>query len=460
MFQIDPHSARTDLYGIGKGEAQVIDLSPTMERAAEERKQSFANKQSIEKRKDSREDDLYNRIGDLDKASIYAGHRPEFAAKQKELSDFTVKNIQKLREGDSEAIMQFQDLYSSIRTNAELSKNFREQKERIGLELLKDPAAYRDESIDYLTNTGRDENGDISYEIDPSKIRKNVDLMGDFDKTVRPLIDKVAQGSSYSYTDAQGNEHSVDHNSFDENQATVLLQDRLKHPEVAEQAAYSFNKLPPEEKAKYTDYNDYYIKSLLPYATVNKNKTVDKKSPDKKEYTYENGAWSNDDYAWSYNKGKVVGEPKPGFRKGDEYEEISLSNRKTDADNKPVALTKGNGETVYGIPKGVIKKKGWASWMVAIEEVDKKTGRPKTDKKGDVNVTYEPVRNNKSKLQGEYGFDIDTAIKEVDKKTASDKPATSSGSSSVKKIKTGDVIDGYKFKGGNPNDQKNWEEVK
>ena len=443
MYDNSAPSAESQ-YGIGKGLAQVIDLTPLRENAANEAKFNYAKRQADQAKKDKRASDIYSALGDLDSAAIYSGHRPEFAQAQKDLSSFVYENIDKLRSGDTDTTMQFQNMYSQIKTNAELSKNFRETKERLGLEIAKDPTKYRPESIDYYTQSGRNPDGSLSYELDPSQLKTNTDLITDFKTNIRPIIEDMAKGKSYSYTDAQGNETSVDINNFDRKSARALLLEQVKRPEVAEQAAYEFNKLSPDEQNQYGDFNEYYVEKMMPMALVDQNKTVVKKGEDKK-YTFKDGAWTNDTYAWTYNKGKIAdrAEPAPGFEQGDEYEEISLSNRKTETDNKPIALTQANGETHYGIPKGIIKKKGWDQWRVAVEQVDKKTGRPVVGKNGKVKVAYVPLKNNTAKIQGEYGFNAEEAIKEV----SGSQPST---------VKKGQVVNGYTFLGGDPKDQKNW----
>lgn len=420
------------IYGIGKGQAQVVDLSPLREGAREEARLNFSKKEADEKRKAGRMADIYSSLSDLDKYAIYSGHRPEFAQKQKELRQYVIDNIGALKSGNDEMVtMKFQDMASEIRTNAELSKNFREQKERLALEIAKDPTKFRKESIDYFTNSGRNEDGSISYELDPGQLKTNTDLVTDFRTNVRPIIEDLAQGTSYSYTDAEGNQSSVDINNFDEPHARDLLKDQLrKRPEVAEQAAYNYSKLPAEDQKQYADFTEYYVEEMLPMAIVNKNKTVIKKGEDKK-YTFKDGAWSNDTYSWTYNEGKVregakktvtlpdgskkeVTNIAPGFKDGDTYQEISLSNRKTETDNKPIALTQANGETIIGIPKGLIKKDDWDTWRVAIEHTDK-DGKVLKDKEGKAKIAYLPVKNNTGKIQGEYGFNVQDAIKEVDK---------------------------------------------
>ncbi len=418
MFNITTGEARTDLFGINKGDAQIFDQSGAQEVIGQQQKMKFARSQAEEKQKAGRESDILGNIGNLDKVAIYSGHRPEFAQGQKELRDYVVQNISKLKAGDADATMEFQDKYSRLRTDMELSKNFREQNEAYGLQVLKDPTAYRDESIDYLQTSGRNEDGTMNFVLDPSKIKKNTDLTADFRTNVRPIIEDMAQGKSYSYTDAEGNQTSVDINNFDTSHATELLKDQLRtRPEVAEQAAYNYSKLPEEEQANYTDFTDYYVAKMLPMAIVDQNKTVVKKGGDK-EYSFKDNAWSNDTYSWTYNKGKVAegAEPAPGFTQGDEYEEISLSNRKTETDNKPIALTQANGATLVGIPKGLIKKDGWDSWKVAVEHIDPKTGRPVIVKGGKAKMAYVPVKNNTAKIQGEYGFNVNDAIKEVGSK--------------------------------------------
>lgn len=272
--------AKTELYGIGKGSAQVFDTDILRDNIKLNRAERFNREQSKVKRDKANEDDAYGAISDLSKIDIYAGHRQEFADQQAKLRDFTIKNIGKIRSGDAATVMQFQDIKNSISNAANLSKNFREQKEAVGKEMEKDIGAYRPESIDYFVNSGRDADGKMEFEFDPTKIRKNLNLDDDVTKNVRPIVEDMAKGKSYTYENSDGTRTLVDINNFGDKDAETILQDRLKHPEIAEQAAYNYNHLSPKEQDQYSDYQDYYIERQKPKLLVNQNKTVRQGSPD------------------------------------------------------------------------------------------------------------------------------------------------------------------------------------
>ncbi len=281
-YKINPHDAMTDLYGVDKGAAQVIDISPTMRRLEQKRNQSYLTAANKEKERNTRGNALNKSVQDLAGIAIHPEHQQAFADEQAKLAKFVNTNIGELRAGDPEATMQYQQMYNNIKTTAELSKNFREQQEKVGLEVAKDPTKYRDESIQYLLGSAKKEDGSLNFELDPSKIRQNVDLINDFRTNVRPIIEDIAKGKSYTYEDAQGNEYTIDKNNFDAKHAEEFLRDRLKNGVIAEQAAYDFGKLSPEEQGKYSDYNDWYVKKMLPLAIVDQDKIVNRKKEDEK----------------------------------------------------------------------------------------------------------------------------------------------------------------------------------
>ncbi len=272
MFKIDTGQARIDEYD------KPLDLTMANEDIARVQ-QAKQNQQNLKRKEENgREENAYSDINDLGKTAIYEGHRPEFAQKMTALKDYTLKNINKIRSGDPQAIMGFQDMKNDIQTTGELSKNFREQKEAVDRSVLaqesKEHGSVRDETFDYLKNAGHDENGQMNFQIDPSKIKSNTDLIKDFKTNVRPIIDDVAKGNTYDYTNPDtGIKTTITKDNLTEDQSKNFLKDELKKHVIYEQASHDLSKEPEDVQKKYGhDVNSYYMDKLLPYARVNRDK--------------------------------------------------------------------------------------------------------------------------------------------------------------------------------------------
>jgi hypothetical protein len=176
-FRIDPSEARTDLYGIGKGAAQVLDLSPLREQAAQEQKQNFIKKQEAQKAGEDRLSGVYSQLALLNKISILPREQKMFADEQTALYDDVKKNISAIRAGDANALLAIQQRIGELNTKAELSKNTREQIEAITKEMLsKGYDKYRPQSIEYMNDFINNPANNGNYNYDPSQISERIDL--------------------------------------------------------------------------------------------------------------------------------------------------------------------------------------------------------------------------------------------------------------------------------------------
>ena len=135
MFRIDTGQARADLYGINKGAAQVLDLSPLRENAQAEADRNFAKQQLKSKQEQAREEDIMANLSVAGKVAIMPKDRGLIAGKSKAVRDYVVQNIDALKKGDANAMMQYQNLAGDLTTSAEQSKNFREAWEQRGLNI-------------------------------------------------------------------------------------------------------------------------------------------------------------------------------------------------------------------------------------------------------------------------------------------------------------------------------------
>lgn len=205
MFRLDTGQARTDLYGINKGAAQVIDLSPLREQAAQERKENFAQAQLDKKEGENRVSDIATEVSGLNKLAVLDRERPMFAELQSDLYKDVKNNIEKIRSGDTNALLEIKQKLGDIYTKAELSKNTREQLEKYSAAMLnKGFDKYNQKSVEYINDyiTNPENNG--TYQFDPSQIYENFDFGEHVVKNLYPYASKYAndnkKGLNSSFT--------------------------------------------------------------------------------------------------------------------------------------------------------------------------------------------------------------------------------------------------------------------
>lgn len=175
MFRLDTGQARTDLYGIGKGEAQVLDLSIMQRNNEINRAEEQQNRLYRQKQADERESGVIDSISGLSKLAILPREQKMFAQMQDELYNDVKKNIGKIRNGDKQAEIEIMQKISDIYSKAELSKNMREQLEKYDAMMLqKGYDSYRDKSIEYMNDFAFNEEHNGNYDFDPSQITEKV----------------------------------------------------------------------------------------------------------------------------------------------------------------------------------------------------------------------------------------------------------------------------------------------
>ncbi len=200
-FRINPGEARTDLYGINKGAAQVVDLTPLRQQAEHENQRNFAKQQTEAKAQEDRVNDVNSQLSGLNKLAVLDRERPMFAEKQAALYDTVKKNIGKIRAGDNNALLEVQQQLGDIYTSAEQSKNTREQLEKYSAEMLgKGFNKYRKDSVDYLHDyvSNPKYNGDYTS-FDPSQISERFDYAAHVRDKLLPYAQKTAKANEHGY---------------------------------------------------------------------------------------------------------------------------------------------------------------------------------------------------------------------------------------------------------------------
>jgi len=256
MYNNSTADARTDLYDIGKGAAQIIDTKQTQENLLQKKKEDFAAKQAKEKEAADTEADVMSNLSKMGSIEIMPKDQQMFAEKAQGIRDFVNKNHDKLRNGDIGATLEFQRLYGDYNTNAEMSKNYREKWEANGQMIAKDPASYREGVMDeHLKRASTADAG--NWNDDPSIYKQNINYNDRVLKVLAPNAQAMAQDTPYRKT-------------FTLAQAEKSIEDDLKDAQLFEQAAYDFNRAADKLGAK--DPIEYYKKIYAPKLVVSDTK--------------------------------------------------------------------------------------------------------------------------------------------------------------------------------------------
>lgn len=254
MFRIDTGQARTDLYGIGKGAAQVIDLSPLREQAAMEQKMNFQAQQAEKQNRAKAEEDIYNQVSKLD-SKVFFRDRPAFVARQNEIADYVRSNIGKLKSGDTDAHLEFSGMVNDFNRDAGLSKiagdqwhtqNILMQKEE------KEGKSFRRGSKEALQNFISEDN---IGNFDTSKLapQENINYMDRVLTKLAPYAERAARSTPFGKT-------------FGKNDAEKIIEDDLlSDPTFLAQAnedyTYAENKLGAKDPVDY--YKKLYADKLV-----------------------------------------------------------------------------------------------------------------------------------------------------------------------------------------------------
>ncbi len=252
MYKINPADANTELYGIGKGLAQVVNPAITVN--ANERKLEEEERKRIakEKAKLEREQQVQTSLSGLGKAAIFTRDQPLFAKKQNDIVDYVKKNITKINDGDTDALMGFQTMINGFTQEAEASKNAREQWEATGQKIVTTGAhKFRPETLQAHNEFSSPTNAG-NYNYDASQINENINYTDRMVKELSPFAQRMAKDSPYKKI-------------FTLDQAKELIATDLTDPSIFEQASYDFGKA--KDKMGAADpiqyYQNKYAKDLV-----------------------------------------------------------------------------------------------------------------------------------------------------------------------------------------------------
>lgn len=287
MYRIDTGQARTDLY-----KSDPFDY--TIAQRNIESQVASANAEKIQKQKNeaAREADIMSNLSKMGQIKIMPKDQPMFAEKANNIYDYVSKNHEKLNSGDTDAMMEYQKMLGDYQTSAEMSKNFREAWEQRGLQLQKEPGAYRPDVIEQHLNRASTEDAG-NWNIDDSIYKKNINYNDRVMSVLQPSAQRMAKESPFKKT-------------FTIEQANKQIEDDLTDAQLYDQAHYDFEMA--KDKLGATNPVDFYKKVYAPKLVVDDTKTApefmygggtDKTRP-KVAGTYLKGPGGKDTFQFEY----------------------------------------------------------------------------------------------------------------------------------------------------------------
>lgn len=385
--------------GIGTGQAQVFkpyDSSSYFERLGAKKEQQALKKQK-------QEEGIYKQLAPLDKIDIFFRDQPKFDQLIGDLRKSTRQNIDKLRSGDPEATMNWQNQLQDIFNEANLSKNTREQYEKVGNIVAQNPDKYDPDTQTYLSDFA-DKNNIGNYNFDPTKIVQYVDLGSDIKSNV--TINPTSTG--YEFIDETGNKIKGSGKIVTQDDADKVLEQRFfSNPVVHTSAMKQYERARRDGTTTAPDAITYYKQIGRPYLVKKETDYSNLPTSDgKKGYSFGNGQASNDQYNFVYSSeqenpnkttygvtsteggGKKI--VKTGSQqlpiKGGKVEEISIASI-NNPENNPLYMPEGDKQIKITPLK--LQNLGDGKWKLIGSDVDGKTKEFDLDKiKGKFEANY------------------------------------------------------------------------
>lgn len=256
MFRIDPHQARTDLYGIGKGAAQVIDFSQAEQAALMREKQqqeAELKKRQLAAQRGSR---VMGQLGELNKLAIMPRDIDYFDKKKQDLYDNVKQNWNRIENNDTDAIMAVNQQINNLMSEAEQSKNLREESERRAPDFASDKRVYRDDSKAYFEDFMYNKANAGKYDYDPTKLKPNLNFTNVVKDKLLPMAIQGATDNAITKT-------------FTEERAKELIKKTIAtDPQWLDQAQYDFERDPDKYGAK--DAVEYYMNKYAPSLVIDR----------------------------------------------------------------------------------------------------------------------------------------------------------------------------------------------
>lgn len=423
-YRVDPNQARTDLYGIGKGLAQVVDLSPT--RRAAEISQARADKKLEDER--AREENLIANISALGKGDVRPNDLGYFADKQRAVYDLAKNKFVKSKGNLSiDDQLEIEMAVNAIKQEAFVSKDAREQAEQYQKAAILNPEKYDDPTEvqainDFLYNPGK-----AGQWGDMPTLTQRYDYGQHVIKDLLPAAEQYAAHNSQRGYEV----HTID-------QAKQMIANDLNDPIKFRQAAKDFKNA--EDKLGAADPLDFYQKKFAPQLVINKTPQLqqwqvygpgdaNKKDirvthtvkDDEEEYAVQDPK-TNEEVVLIKKDGNIVGGIKGGrltpAEKSERDKAISFNNKAKAEYNKALNDIKEKAAT-----------EGWTVEEAAAALPVKPVMMPVPFKEKGIEI---PAEEAQKIAYNKYGVDVDqiegggqegVTVKRVDAKTKKESPA-------------------------------------
>ena len=263
MYNVNAENPLIDQYGIGKGEAQIIDpsiLIRQQEMAAAKQERAAAAKAKKEEEKAA---DIQAQIAGMKTGDIMPHDSNLVKEKLQAMRDYAVKNADKLMAGDMEAQMGFDAVKNDagilIANSIDKKNNYAASTKMYS----EHPGNFTPESRDNLYKFAGSEYA--GQEFNPSLyLQEGTNLLDDAHKNLLPLIQNAAKGGTYEVPLAGGGTHKIVYNKTldrdikDKKTGEIIqvglesfLRDNLLNRRVFNTASSQFNQLTDAQKQNY-----------------------------------------------------------------------------------------------------------------------------------------------------------------------------------------------------------------
>lgn len=283
MFRINPSDSMTELYGLGKADAQVFDTSKVDNAIARKQEKQYADK----KQQEAEQKGLMLDISKLGKGAIRPSDMGYFMESQKALYDDVKKAYLESKGGDLsiEKQVEFESRIAGLNTEAQASAARSKVNTDNAVEAQKNQGKYRKDSLDSIYKDQFDVASSRNWGTNTPQLKGDVNLVQDAQKLL-PLIKEAVATKTIERPMGDGSTHKqvftgtnykdvVDSKTGEVIQPGIetFLRENLKNEDIFDKAQYEVNQIPVDEAVKKygvgsdgkPDVANYYIETLKPF---------------------------------------------------------------------------------------------------------------------------------------------------------------------------------------------------
>lgn len=389
MYNVDTGQARTDLYGINKGLAQVIDLSPT--RRANEIAMAQQQKNANDER--AKEEQLLSNLSALDKSQLRPNDLPDILNMQKSIYEDAKKRFAKgSLTVDDQVELEMQ--IANLKQQALLSGSRKAEDILLLNKAVSNPNDYNiQEEIDAiqadLYSPERSlSKGGLGQPI--PTLTKDFDTQAYIRTVVRPILEDVANKGSSDWIDPETGQRTTytKDNLTPEESEKLFNSTLLKNPNVFKREARLLRKDEEATKKYGDDVNAYIRDKYFNQFLVNRNVT-------KKTVGGDGGSGSGS----GNGKTEMVGT----FLKTPNGADVLSFDTAKPQDNSPIDYVK-DGKTYKVRPQRIeysnyVNGKPTNAKLIGIVQTDSNTGDEYSDG-GEMELDFFKLRNTMNEKYG------------------------------------------------------------